>query len=153
MTEIVGEAAKTGLAIALAQKFPGDAVYTEQQTNGKLMKFPQFFIEQLTMSVREERKGYWWLNCLVTARWRVSAEPFAVPDLQKRLDDVSLKLMEIGMIDIASMPTHVKNARTEKADGVLHYFCGVSIQANKERAEEINMWTIEQNNIIQKRKE
>jgi len=140
MIQVVGESIKNGLILAAMNEFPGTFFYKEQITSPA---FPNIFILQLTLTQREERKGYFWLTYLVSLRYRVAGDIALVPNLQFQLDDAGLRLMLMNEIQIAGAPVKITNPRYEKVDGVLHYFCNINIQVTKPRIEEIKMWNLE----------
>ena len=140
MVEVLSDAVKAGLIAELTKSFPGVSVYDEQIVRPA---FPHFFVLQMTQEQREERKGYWWLSYLVNLRYRDAAEPFAQRSLEAKLDNVSMQLMELNNIYLADMPIRIRNARTEKVEGVLHYFCNFLFQVNKPEAERIKQLHLE----------
>ena len=138
---ILGESVKSGVAIELLKAFPTIIPYREQITEPA---FPHFFIEQLTMSANEERKRKWWLNYLITIRYRVAADIALVRNLQADLDSMSLGLLaELQTINLGRFTIPFRSPRTEKSDGVLFYFANFQFQVSKEEAEEIKMQTLE----------
>lgn len=136
MYTVVGESIKSGLGQELKKLFPNINWYKEQITK---VSFPHFFIYQLTLNKVEERKNYYWLSYFITIRYRVSSEPTTISTLQQQLDETSLKLLlELDTIKlftnidtIDDYPVKLTDTRTEKIDGILHYFCNVKIQIKK----------------------
>ena len=137
--EIVGESVKTGLSVEILKKFPGIEVYKEFISKPT---FPHFFIYQLTLDVRQERRNYWWLHYLMSLRYRVAAETIIARDLQAQLDATALSLMAINKIYLSDMPIRVRESRTEKVENVLHYFCAFDIHVTKEQIEKIKQWQV-----------
>ncbi len=135
---VVGDMIKSGLTSKIAELFPNITVYKEAAA---IPRYPHFFVQQLTMSSERELNGRYMLNYLVTVRYRAVEDPTTLDSLQSTLDDVALKLLEIDYINLWSEKqqtnelTLIKNQRYEKIEGVLHYFCNVTIRVQKEVAE------------------
>ena len=145
---VLGESVKTGLSIKLSSQFPSVVSYREQLSNPTLIKFPHFFIEQVTQSITEERRGYFWLHYLMVVRYRMAAEISTVFNLQSQLDEISFEIMQIKNIPLSNRILSVKNKNTEKIDGVLHWFCNFDFEVQFEEIEKIKMWQLEQNNKL-----
>ena len=123
----------SGLAIALREIFPDVAMYREV-VPAQFLQYPHFFINQLTLSSTDERRFYYIWDYLATVRYHVDADPALVTgSLQSSLDDVAVKLMsELDAIYFDDNMIRLTGRRTEKVDGVLHFFCNVRIFAKKE---------------------
>jgi hypothetical protein len=132
--EIFAEAVKTGFIIELFKMFPGTMIYKENIVNPV---FPHFFVEQLTLNQREDRRHKWFLNYFMTTRYRAINDPALAINLHERLDAVALPLMEINTVMISGMPIRIKDAHTDKEAGVLHYFCNVIFQVEKAKEKDL----------------
>ena len=150
-TPILGNSMTTGLSMELLRMFPGITVYREQLSNPALIQFPHVFVEQLTQSINEELKGKFWLHYLMTVRYRINAEPTTVFNLQSQLDSVGLQLMEMKYIPLATKILPVRNKRTEKIDGVCHFFANFDFRVTEPEVEPILMWNLEQSRKLKPR--
>jgi hypothetical protein len=145
--EIMSESVKNAVLLSLMTNFSGVLAYKESQTSPQ---FPHFFVEQLNLTSREQRQGYFWLNYFMTARYRVAADTAPIRDLAARLDgvvhDLAVKLTEVN---IAGLSVDISNFRTEKVDGVLHCFFNVIFQVKRESIEtDVKMWNLEIKQIL-----
>jgi len=129
--EIVSTSVTSGLVIALGEAFPG-AMRFRETAPVQLLVYPHFFIQQLTLDIQAERQNHWMVSYFVTIRYHVAADPSSVNLLQQQLDDISIRLLsDLEYITWNGMPVRLTGRRTEKVDGVLHFFCNVSVMATK----------------------
>ena len=144
--EIIGETIKTALAVEILKALPGIMIYRERMT-GPLV-FPHIYLEQLTLDADEDRKDHYFLSYFLTLRYRHVADinaPSAPVNLQAILDGVSLSLLTgLKNLNFGAL-ARIRNANTEKVDGVLHYFCNVRIQVTKEKIEQIKQMYLTRN--------
>jgi len=135
---IMGESVKAGVMLELDKAFPDIYLYKERVSEPM---FPNFFLEQLTVGAKEERKGYWWLNYLLTLRYRPAADAVLESSLQEKLDETGFKLLSgLQNISLGTFLIPFRNPRTEKNSGALFYFCNFQFQVSKPEIEAIKMW-------------
>lgn len=141
--EIVALSVVSSLGRQIMLAFPG-VPWHRETISVNLLSFPNFFIQQLTLDTQPERRNHWWLNYLATIRYRHIDDPALAWDLQENLDRVSLTLMD-KLTDIFwdDIPVVIRNPRTEKVDGVLHYFCNITVMAKKSVEEFAKMMKLE----------
>lgn len=131
--ELAATSVTSSLVIQLGEIFPGVKRYREAVPAQSLV-YPHFFVHQLTVDSQKERTNYWIVNYFVNIRYHVAPDPTIVTGglLQQQLDDVSIRLMaDLEYIYFDDIPVRVMNPRTEKVDGVLHFFCNISVMATK----------------------
>lgn len=148
MYEVVGLSIISGFGAEIMRAFPGITWYREQVPLPQL-RYPHFFIHQVSLETTEERKNHWWLRYLINVRYRIAEEPFAVTNLQEQLDTVGLQMLsEINRISTpiwGDISVRLDNTRFEKVDGVLQYFCNVNLQVTEEQEEAIKQQSLELN--------
>jgi len=130
--ELISTSVTSGLVIALGEAFPGITRYRETVPS-QLLVYPHFFIHQLSLDATTERQNHWMMSYLVNIRFHVAADPSSVVgSLQQQLDDVSIKLLsDLTHITWDGVPVELRNRRCEKQDGVLFFFCNISVMATK----------------------
>lgn len=133
--ELIATSVTSGLVIQLGEIFPGVTRYRETIPS-QLITYPHLFVQQLTLDTQRERRDHWIVNYLANIRYHVAEDPSSVTgSLQEQLDNASIKLIsELDHIEWDGMRINITSPRTEKVDGVLYYFCNVSVMAKKERA-------------------
>ena len=148
MYELVANSVTGALGKELNRIFPTVPWYRETSP-AQLRDYPQFFVHQLTLDTQAERQNHWIVNYLVNIRYHAAADPATVVSgLQEELDDMAIKLMaELECIQW-ELPVRVLNPRTEKVDGVLHYFCNISVMCRKPLPEEIKQMELDVNTNI-----
>jgi len=147
---IIGESVKSALTVELFKSFPGITIYREQVTQN--IQFPQFFINQLTLTQRKEGQNTWWLRYLVNIRFRAVADIATEPNLQTRLDGMAIDMTSrLQTINLGGLQIPVRSPRTEKVDGVLQYFCNVEIRVTKKLVEQIKQIEFDLNTIVEER--
>lgn len=115
----------------LEKAFPNITRYRESSTTPI---FPHFFVEILSQSARQDRWGKWWLDYLVTIRYRVASDLSKEKAIHTKLDVVGLQLLcslESIKIGNGNDGAWLTDTYYKKIDGVLHYFCKVRIQCTK----------------------
>ena len=144
MVEITGESIKGAIGRELRVIIPEATLYREAITNVANLRFPHIFTNQLSIGSYEERRGYYWLTYLVNLRYRHVSDPITSSTLQENLDRVGL-LLTAGLqrIRIGEVIIPIKEARYEKVDGVLQFFCNITIQITQEQFKGIEMETLE----------
>lgn len=140
--EIVGESVKSAMSIKLGQIFPDITRYKEAITT---LKYPHFFIYQISMETIAQEKNRYILSYLMNIRYRYVDDVDTVNDLNQHLDNVALKLLsELDTIsftdeDGITRPVEIQNPRYEKQDGVLYYFCNVNIRVKRPTEKDAQM--------------
>jgi len=129
--ELTATSVTSGLVIALGEAFPGVMRFRETAPV-QLLTYPHFFVNQLTLDIQPERRNHWMVSYFVTIRYHVAADPSSVNLLQQQLDDISIRMLsDLEYITWNGMPVRLTGRRTEKVDGVLHFFCNISVMATK----------------------
>lgn len=131
MYEIIGETVKSAISIKLGQIFGTDTVrYKEAITK---LKYPHFFINQVTLTHEPAGLGNRIkLDYLINIRYRYSEDIATVTNLQQKLDDIGLKLCtEFTDIQL-ERPVKTYNRNYEKDEGVLQFFCNITVYAKPE---------------------
>lgn len=135
MYEIIGESVKSAISIKLGEIFGKDTIrYKEAVTN---IKYPNFYIAQLTLSEEPSGlKGRKKLDYLINIRYRYASDISTVTNIQQKLDDIGLKLCsELTEIQL-ERPVKTYNRNYEKSDGVLQFFCNITVYAKPETQDE-----------------
>lgn len=102
-----------------------------------MLQYPHLFINQLTIDAQPDRfnetSHHWIVSYLANVRYHVAENPALVTgSLQQQLDDASIKMIaDLTSITWEEIPVELKNRRTEKVDGVLHFFANITIMAKK----------------------
>lgn len=130
--ELIATSVTSGLTIRLGEIFPDVSRYRETVAAQNL-KYPHFFINQLTISTETERRNHVWVNYFATIRYHHVQDPVTnYQGLQEVMDRVSIEMLsELSSITWDGMPVEITNARTEKIDGVLHWFGNIRVMASK----------------------
>lgn len=128
--ELVANSVTSGLSIALGEEFPGITRYREV-IPAQMLVYPHFYIHQLTIDVQPERRNHYMVNYLVNIRYHAAADPSSITGrLQSELNDISIRMLsDLEYIYFDNELVRLTNRRTEKQDGVLFFFCNVSIFA------------------------
>lgn len=147
MAVLSGETIKNSIARELNRIFPDIAVYKEEQTNP--YNFPNFFIYELSINSREDRKDHYFQTFLYEIRYRHIADVEREPKIERYLDDVGLKLItELNRVIIDNRPYRVLQSNYDKAEKVGHFTFQVQVQVEKEPIEKVKMLILEQNQNI-----
>ena len=128
MYEIIGETIKSAISVKLGQIFGNNTIrYKEAITN---LKYPHFFINQVTLTNTPAGLGdRIRLDYLVNIRYRYVADISTVSNLQQQLDNVGLELCtQLTEIQLEK-PVKTYNRNYEKSDGVLQFFCNITVYA------------------------
>lgn len=148
MYEVIGESVKSATSIKLSNIF-GDGVrkYKESITN---IQYPNFFIYQVSQDITPDTRNRWNISYLMNVRYRYVEDVETVTNLEEQLDAISLKLLtEFTEIQL-ERPLKVKNARCEKADGVLQFFFNVNVRVKRELTEDEKMQLLKLNERLKK---
>lgn len=137
--EIIGESVKDAVIRELVRLFPNPPYFVYSETISPVnLRFPHFFVFQLSVNAEEERKDYWWIDYLINIRYRHVDNPQIFgTNIEKALDDVSFELMSgLDTINWFGTRHKVKMSRAnEKIDGVLQCFYNVRIHAQRPKEE------------------
>lgn len=144
MAILSSETIKNAIARELNRIFPDIAVYKEEQS--KPYDFPNFFILQLSMNTREDRKDHYFQTFLYEIRYRQIADVELEPRIEQKLDNVGLQLTtELVRVTIDNRPYRILQANYEKVDKIGHFTFQVRVQVEKEKNEEVKMLIIDKN--------
>ena len=123
--EIVGESIKSAISIKLGQIFGNEITrYKEQVTN---VKYPNFFINQVSVTPTARGRDRWEIDYLINIRYRHTEDTTAITNLEQKLDEVGLALcMQLTEINL-ELPVKTYNRSYEKVDGVCQFFCNIKI--------------------------
>ena len=135
--EIIGESIKSATSIKLGQIFNNPIRYKENITNPQ---YPNFSIVQVDMNITPQQSirqsvlnkpiKRLQIDYLMNIQYRVAENTEEVSNLQQQLDAVGLKLLaEFDELQL-ELPTKIKGARYEKADGVLQFFYNITVYVN-----------------------
>ena len=139
---ITGETIKSAVGMEIMRAFPGITWYKEANIINP--RFPHFFVQQLTLSKVQERHNRWWLEYLMTIRYRQVSDPTTSSTIQELLDGVGLDLLdELQRITVGNLRVPIRELRYEKVDGVLHAFGNIRLQVTKPQAEYAKMNELE----------
>ena len=138
---IDSEDIKQAINERLLELFPDIAVYKEAKTK---IFYPHFFVYQINVSDEEERKNYHLISYSMEIRYRVASDSTTNSKLEQNLDNMSLKLLQgFNIINFENEKVRCEEKRTEKVDGVLHFFFTIKVLAKIVSDEE----TIKQNKL------
>lgn len=128
--ELTATSITSGLVIALGDVMPGITRYRET-VPAQLLVYPHLFINQLTVDITPELRTRNVVRYLINIRYHVAADPASVVgSLQQQLDDASIKLLgELKYIKFGDELVRLTGCRTEKVDGVLHFFANITVYA------------------------
>lgn len=144
MAVLSGETIKNSIARELGQIFPNIAVYKEEQTTP--YDFPNFFVLQLSMNSKEDRKDHYFQTFLYEVRYRHIADVELEPRIERYLDDVGLSLItNLVRVSIDDRPYRVLQSNYDKVDKVGHFTFQVRVQVEKEKDEKVKMLVLKQN--------
>lgn len=143
MYEVIGESIKSATSIKLGEIFGTDVKrYKESITN---VQYPNFFIYQVSANIEPDTRNRWFINYLINIRYRYVADITKVTNLEEELDKIALQLMtELNEIYLEK-PVRLTNARYEKADGVLQFFCNARVRVKKHLSQEEKMHILKLN--------
>lgn len=132
---IIGESIKSATSIKLGEIFGKETIrYKEDVSN---LDYPHFFINQVTLTSEDAGlKGRIRLDYLLNIRYRYVADVETITNLQQKLDEVGLKLNTEFTEIMLGKPVKTYNRNYEKSDGVLQFFCNITVYAKPETEEE-----------------
>lgn len=163
--ELIGESIKSAISIKLGEIFRtpvtqngqqvtqnGQPVYTypirykESITN---MQYPSFHIIQVNTNItplQTKVEGAFnkdlkriQLDYLFNIQYRVAKDTELVSNLRQQLDGIGFILLtEFTEIDL-ERPVYTKNCRYEIVDGVLQFFCNITVYATNSQVNEEEM--------------
>ena len=148
MYEVIGESVKSATSIKLSNIF-GAGVHKYKESITKI-QYPNFFIYQVSQDITPDTRNRWNIGYLMNVRYRYVEDVETVTNLEQQLDAISLKLLtEFTEIQL-ERPLKVKNARCEKADGVLQFFFNVDVRVKRELTEDEKMQLLKLNERLKK---
>lgn len=129
--EIVGETIKSAISMELANIFNNPTRYKEPITN---MKYPNFFIKQVNLITNPAGSGNRIaLNYLINIQYRHVSDVNSISNLEQILDNIGLQLCsQLNTIQL-ERPVKVTNKNYEKDQGILQFFCNVTVYAKPEK--------------------
>lgn len=137
MYEIIGESVKSATSIKLGEIFGTDIKrYKESVTN---VQYPNFFIYQVSANITPTTRNRWNIDYLINIRYRYVQDVETVTNLEQNLDAMALDLMAQFTEIQLERPIKVRNARYEKADGVLQFFFNVTVMIKRQLTEDEKM--------------
>lgn len=137
MYEIIGESVKSATSIKLGEIFgTGIKRYKESVTN---VQYPNFFIYQVSANITPTTRNRWNIDYLMNIRYRYVQDVETVTNLEQNLDAMALDLMAQFTEIQLERPIKVRNARYEKADGVLQFFFNVTVMIKRQLTEDEKM--------------
>lgn len=137
MYEIIGESVKSATSIKLGEIFGTDIKrYKESVTN---VQYPNFFIYQVSANITPTTRNRWNIDYLINIRYRYVQDVETVTNLEQNLDAMALDLMAQFTEIQLERPVKVRNARYEKADGVLQFFFNVTVMIKRQLTEDEKM--------------
>ena len=137
MYEIIGESIKSATSIKLGEIFGTDIKrYKDSVT---IVQYPNFFIYQVSANITPTTRNRWNIDYLMNIRYRYVQDVETVTDLYQNLDAMALDLMAQFTEIQLERPVKVRNARYEKADGVLQFFFNVTVMIKRQLTEDEKM--------------
>ena len=134
MYEVIGESIKSAISIKLGEIFGTDTYrYKEKVTK---MQYPNFFIYLVNPTITPNTQNRWHIDYLINIKYRYAEDTTNITNLEQELDRIAFKLMtEFTEIQL-ERPIFVRNARYEKSDGILEFFCNVTLRIERKLEEE-----------------
>jgi len=147
MARLQGETIKNAIVTELNELFPNIAVYKEEQTNP--YDFPNFFVLQLSMNSREDRKDHYFETYLYEVRYRHIADVELEPRIEQRLDNIGNTLInEFKSVTFDNRPYKIRQVNYEKVDKVGHFTFQVMVQTEKAKPQEPKLGKLEVNTYL-----
>lgn len=143
--EIIGETIKSATSLKLGELFDNPIRYKENITN---MKYPNFFIDQINLTISPAGRKRLQLDYLINIRYRIASDVQTVSNLQQKLDDVGLKLCSEFLVLDLERPTKTKNRYYEKNDGILQFFFEITVFAVPEEDNTIKQQKLKLNKEV-----
>lgn len=145
-TELIGESVKSAISIKLGQLFNNPIRYKENVTN---QQYPNFHIIQVSCNMTPQQTKHQGavnkdlkrirLDYLINIQYRVAEDTELITNLRQQLDAVNFVLLtEFTDINLG-FPVYTKNCRSEIADGILQFFCNITVYATNDQVDEIEM--------------
>lgn len=151
MYEIIGESIKSATSIKLGEIFGTNIKrYKESVTN---VQYPNFFIYQVSANITPTTRNRWNIDYLMNIRYRYVQDVETVTNLEQKLDEMALNLMAQFTEIQLERPVKVKNARYEKADGVLQFFFNVTVMIQRQLTEDEKMRILKLNEKLKEEDE
>lgn len=124
--ELKSEDLKNAIAAKLLQIIPDCTVYKTEETK---LKYPHFFIQQISVSDDEWRRGRHLLDYSFDLRYRIISDPSMDKTIGQKLDAMGMKLLaSLKIIDCGDDKIRLIDRHYEKTDGVLHFFANAKVQ-------------------------
>jgi len=148
--ELIGESIKSAISVKLGQLFNNPIRYKENITNPQ---YPNFYIVQVSCNVTPMQTKYESalkkdlkrvkLDYLMNIKYRVAHDTETITNLRQQLDAVGIVLLaEFTEIDL-ERPVYTKNCRYEIVDGVLQFFCNLTVYATNYQVNDTDMETLD----------
>lgn len=149
--EIIGESVKSATSIKLGAIFGTDIKrYKEEIQNPENVQYPNFFIYQPSANITPTTRNRWNIDYLINIRYRYVEDIETVTTLQQNLDQMALNLMAQFTEIQLERPVKVKNARYEKAEGVLQFFFNVTVMIKRQLTEDEKMRILKLNEELKR---
>ena len=144
--ELIGESIKSAISIKLGELFDNPIRYKESITKPS---YPNFHIVQSSCNVtpmqtkvegalHKDLKRIK-LDYFMNIQYRIAQDTELITNLKQQLDAVGIKLLaEFTEIEL-ERPVYTKNCRYEIVDGVLQFFCNITVYATNEQVDDIDM--------------
>ena len=169
--ELIGESIKSAISIKLGQIFrvatnqvnqQGQIVYTypirykENVTNQQYPNFhivqvnsnitPQLNIRQSSLNNPIDRVQ---IDYLMNIQYRLAQDTEQITNLRQQLDAIGFKLLtEFRYIDLEK-PVFTKECRYEITDGILQFFCNITVYATNENTNDDLMQELDINENLE----
>ena len=144
--EIIGESIKSAISIKLGEIFGTDTIRYKEKVSK--MKYPNFFIYQLSVTPTAKGRNRWELEYLINIRYRYTEDVTTISNIEQILDDVGLQLCtQLTKIDL-ELPVQTYNRRYEKEDGICQFFCNIKIFIKPNMVEDIKMKNLDLNEEV-----
>ena len=126
MTALQSEEVKNALVSRLLEVAPECEAYKEAVTKPA---YPHIFVHLLSATDDEDRRNRHFITYSFDLRYRVASDSSTDLRLEQDLDAMALRMMAgLNIIPCGDEKIRIEGKRYEKVDGVLHFFCGVTMQ-------------------------
>lgn len=123
--EVTGNTIRNAVISKLLEVFPDVYVYDESRTD---VKYPHFFVYQISLLCNRERKDYNLLTYSIDVRYRSKADPTLNLELQQELDTIGIELLHnFNIIECGEDKIRCSEKNIEKEDGILHFYFNIVI--------------------------
>ena len=144
--EIIGESIKSAISIKLGEIFGIDTIRYKEKVSK--MKYPNFFIYQLSVTPTSKGRNRWELEYLINIRYRYVEDVTTISNIEQILDNIGLQLCtQLTKIDL-ELPVPTYNRRYEKEDGVCQFFCNIKIFIKPDMVGDIKMRKLKLNEEV-----